>query len=81
MQEDASYQTILDHAEGPQTDEGKIQLEEQMGFDYRNALVEALFAMITYRSDISFPITKLSKFSNNPTKEHYQALENVFHYL
>ena len=52
-----------------------------MGFNYRNALGEALFAMITCRPHITLPITKLSKFANNPAREHYQALKNVFRYL
>ena len=81
MKEDAAYQTILDRAEGPINETEKADLQQEMGFDYRNALGEALFAMITCRPDISFPIIKLSKFANNPAREHYQALKNVFRYL
>lgn len=81
MKEDASYQTILDQAEGPTDPTEKHTLENEMGFNYRNALGEALFAMITCRPDISFPVIKLSKFANNPAKVHYQALKNVFRYL
>ena len=81
MKEDASYQATLDNAQGPILDEEKLQLEDEMGFNYRNALGEALFAMITCRPDISFPIIKLSKFANSPAKVHYQALKNVFRYL
>lgn len=52
-----------------------------MGFNYRNALGEALFAMITCRPDILFPIIKLSKFVNNLAQVNYQALKNVLSYL
>ena len=81
MIETASYQTILDRAESPTSETDKIKLEEEMGFNYRNALGEALFAMITCRLDISFPIIKLSKFANNPARDHYKALKKVFRYL
>ena len=81
MREDASYQTILDQAVGPTNENEQSELENEMNFNYRNALGEALFAMITCRPDISFPVIKLSKFANNPAKVHYQALKNVFRYL
>ena len=81
MKEDASYQAILDRAEGPTNEADKTNLEQEMGFNYRNALGKALFAMITCRPDISFPIIILRKFASNPSQYHYQALKNVFRYL
>ena len=54
MKEDAPYQTILDRVEGPTNETEKADLEQEMGFNYRNALGKALFAMITCRPDISF---------------------------
>ena len=36
---------------------------------------------MTCRPDISFPLIKLSQYSQNPAKEHYQAVVNIFRYL
>lgn len=81
MQEDAAYLNTLDTVEGPELEHEKEALEQEMGFSYRQALGEALFAMVTCRPDISFPVIKLSKFANRPAKEHYAALKKLFRYL
>lgn len=81
MKDDAAYLNILDNLQGPQAEKEKEMLEDEMGFSYREALGEILFAMVTTRPDISFPVIKLSKFANNPAAEHYQALKSVFRYL
>ena len=81
MRDDNAYIKILDTAQGPVEEDKKQELEDEMGFSYRGALGEALFAMITCRPDISFAIIKLSKFANSPAREHYVALKKVFRYL
>ena len=81
MREDATYLNILDNAKGPEDEDEKEKLEQEMGFSYRSALGEILFAMITTRPDISFPVIKLRKFANNPAPEHYAAIKSVFRYL
>ena len=81
MRDDSTYQKILDNAVGPTSEEEKFALHQEMNFSYRQALGEALFAMVTCRPDISFAIIKLAKFANSPAKEHYIALKNVFRYL
>ena len=81
MKEDASYQTILDTTPVPTNDIEREQLENDMGYSYRQALGEVLFAMVTCRPDISFCVIKLSKYSNNPGREHYLALKSIFKYL
>ena len=52
-----------------------------MGFHYRQAIGELIFAMVTCRPDISFPLIKLSQYSQNPAKEHYSAVRDIFRYL
>ena len=37
--------------------------------------------MVTCRPDISFPVIKLSQYSNDPEDVHYKAIREVFHYL
>ena len=81
MKDDNLYMHVLDTEKGPTTPEEQQKLEEEMEFSYRQALGEALFAMVTCRPDISFAIIKLSKFANSPSREHYLALKNVFRYL
>ena len=81
MRDNSTYQKILDNSVGPSKEEEKSSLQQEMKFSYRQALGEALFAMVTCRPDISFAIIKLAKFANSPAKEHYIALKNVFRYL
>ena len=81
MREDNAYQTMLDTSVGPTDTIEKQNLEDEMNSSYRRALGELLFAMVTYRPDISFLIIKLSTFANNPAKEHYMAIKQIFRYL
>jgi hypothetical protein len=37
--------------------------------------------MVTCRPDISFPVIKLSQYSKNPARVHYEAIIQVFRYL
>ena len=52
-----------------------------MNFIYRQALGEAMLTMITCRPDVSFAVIKLAQYANNPAKDHYIALKNIFRYL
>ena len=52
-----------------------------MGINYRQAIGELLYAMVTCRPDISFPVTKLSQYSMNPAEPHYKAVKQLFLYL
>ena len=56
-------------------------LQKEKGFSYRQAIGELIYAMVTTRPDISFPIIKLSQFSNNPQAIHYDAVKKIFLYL
>jgi hypothetical protein len=50
-------------------------------FRYRAAIGELMWPMITTRPEISYPVVKLSQFSSNPAKVHYDAVSGIFQYL
>jgi hypothetical protein len=50
-------------------------------FRYRAAIGELIWPMITTRPQISYPVVKLSQFSSNPAKVHYDAVYGIFQYL
>jgi hypothetical protein len=52
-----------------------------MGFSYRQAIGELIFAMTICRLDISPAVIKLSQYSEAPAKCHYQAARAIFAYL
>lgn len=81
MKADNSYVTSLETAIPPETKEQQIALQHEMKMNYRQGIGELLYAMITCRPDISYPVIKLSQYSNNPAKEHYQAIQEIYQYL
>jgi len=48
---------------------------------YQQAVGSLLFAAYVSRPDIMFAVTNVSKFSTNPTTEHWQAVKRIFRYL
>ena len=77
---DNAFVKQLDRAELPATDTEREALSRQH-FDYRQAIGELIWAMITVRIDINYPTVKLSQFAANPADVHYRALKNIFRYL
>ena len=65
----------------PLTPTERQKLEHEYGFSYRQAVGEIIYAMITCRPDISFPIIKLSQYSTCPAAIHYDALKHLYRYL
>ena len=59
----------------------KVILERKLGFSYRQAIREIIYAMITCRPDISYAIIKLSQYSTRPAAIHYNALIHLYKYL
>jgi len=78
MRSDAAYMTIL---ETLTPDENQAELEKQMGFKYRPCIGELIFCMVTCRPDIAYAVIKLSQYSIQPGKAHYQAVKAVYTYL
>lgn len=81
MRTDPAYIRELEAAIGPEDATEAQDLETQMGFSYRQAIGELIYAMTICRIDISSAVIKLSQYSDNPSKCHYQAVRAVFIYL
>ena len=52
-----------------------------MGFNYRQAIGELIYAYTICRIDIAVPVITLSQFSQQPAQVHYEAVKHVFAYL
>ena len=81
MRTETAFMAALETTEGPTDEHARKALETEMGFSYRQAIGEAIFAMTICRMDISPAIIKLSQYSEKPAKCHYIALKNLFAYL
>ena len=81
MKSENSFAKTLESAVPPTTDKERVRLQREMNFNYRQAIGELIYAMVTCRPDISFPVIKLSQYSINPAREHYEAIKEVFRYL
>jgi hypothetical protein len=75
------YQANLELSCGPDDIKEQQELERQMGFSYRQAIGELIFAMTICHLDISPAVIKVSQYSHAPAKCHYQAAKAVFVYL
>jgi len=80
MNPDNDYKRKLETSE-PLTEEELKKYEKQMGFGYRQAIGELVYAMVTCRPDISFPVIKLAQYSTKPSAIHFEAVKNIFRYL
>lgn len=48
---------------------------------YKSAVGSMIYAMVATRPDLSYIVTKLSQFNNNPTEDHWKAVKRVLRYL
>jgi hypothetical protein len=81
MRADSESLRKLEGSTGPDDPAEAQALELEMGFSYRQAIGELIFAMTVGRIDTSYPIIKLSQYSAKPPKAHYQAVKQIFVYL
>ena len=65
----------------PPSNTAECEALEAANFRYRGAVGELIWAMITCRPEISFPIIKLSQFSTQPAAAHYTAVKRIFKFL
>ena len=56
-------------------------IEKEMGFSYKQGIGELIYAMVTCRPDISYPIIKLSQYSTKPSRIHFEAVRSIYQYL
>nr|GEV31172.1 zinc finger, CCHC-type [Tanacetum cinerariifolium] len=69
--------TPMDRVEKLKPDTGKPvdQLE------YSRAIGCLMYAMISTRPDIAYAVSRLSRFTSNPNRQHWKAITRVFKYL
>lgn len=65
----------------PASEEQLKILERKYGFSYRKGIGELIYAMVTCRPNISYPIIKLSQYSVRPAEIHFQAVQQIYKYL
>ena len=80
MNPDPAFNRRIEEAT-PLTDTERDKLEREYGFSYRQGIGELIYAMVTCRPDISFPLIKLSQYSANPAEMHFIALKQLYCYL
>ena len=71
----------LELTTGPTDPKEQNALEKEMGFNYHQVIGECIFAMTLCRVDIALAIIKLSQYSANPARCHYNAAKMVMVYL
>lgn len=81
MRNDSDTMTKIQTEKGPTNLKEKRNLEKEMGFSYRQAIGELIFAMSTCRVDIAAAVILLSQYSEQPARIHYQATKAIFTYL
>ena len=72
MREDSKHQTKLETATPPTPEEATAL--KNTHFNCRQAIGEAMHAMVTCRPDISHAAIKSSQHLTNPAAIHYKAL-------
>ena len=81
MVSDNSYMRELETTQGSKEPSAANEFMKTHGFKYRNATGELIFAMVTCRADISFPVLKLTQYNNCPATCHAEAIKAVYRYL
>ena len=80
MNAENDYKRKLETSE-PLTEKELKQYEKEMGFGYRQAIGELIYAMVTCRPDIAFPVIKLAQYSTKPSTIHFEAVKDIFRFL
>ena len=80
MYHDNEYNRNIELA-APLTPKELRQIEKEMKFTYKQGIGELIYAMVTCRPDISFPLIKLSQYSTKPSRIHFEAVRDIYAYL
>ena len=80
MRDDPEYNRSIENDE-PLSDRDLLTTEKEFGLSYRQGIGELLYAMVTCRPDISYPLIKLSQYSAKPAKSHFTAVKGIYEYL
>ncbi|EJK69950.1 hypothetical protein THAOC_08742 [Thalassiosira oceanica] len=57
------------------------ELASKMGFNYRGAVGELIYAMVTCRPDLSYGVVRASQANSCPAEIHYQGVKHMLKYL
>jgi transposase InsO family protein len=57
------------------------QIDDMRDVPYREAVGSLMYAALGTRPDITYAVTALSQFLQNPGKSHWEAVKRVFRYL
>ena len=69
--------TPFDHANKLQKNNGRSVAQ----LEYASAIGCLMYLMQCTRPDISFAVSKMSRFTSNPSNEHWKAITRIFGYL
>ena len=81
MSSQNSDMKTLETSTGPRELAEQLQIQNTNGFKYRTTTGELIFALVTCRADIAFPVMKLTQFNNDPAQCHFDAIKQVYKYL
>ena len=90
MSQSAYLQNVLSRFEmanckGVKTPCDKFIIDEESSkiscTEYRSAVGSLIYAMVCTRPDLSWIVTKLSQYGNNPTEDHWIAIKRVLRYV
>ena len=81
IRSDSKYVSELEITKGPLEVHEQKALATEMKFSHRQAIGELLFAAITCRPDIIYPVIKLSQYSSALANIHFVVVKNIFRYL
>ena len=57
------------------------QSEGERGYSFREAVGALLYITLQTRPDLAYAVCRVARFCENPTNEHWKALEQIFGYL
>ena len=77
MKYDKDHFNTLHKTNGPELEDEHLKLAIETGLKFSSGIGELLFAANTCRPDIMYVVIKLSQFSQQPTKIHYQAVKHL----
>ena len=76
-----TFQNSFLNAKGDPDPKAQADLAKRMGFGYRNAIGELIYAMVTCRPDLSYSVVRTSQFSACPAEVHYHGIRHMLKYL
>ena len=77
MHNDVTYNRDIETAI-PITHTEISSIEKEFGFSYKQGIGELIYAMVTCRPDISYPLIKLSQYSTKPSRIHFEAVQSIY---